>query len=139
MIYLMIPERFLPCVYHEAKKLMPQVVSRSLIMDSVHRMGAVARLVENDELNSYSSSLSIGGSGLLLARISDYRTCACCGVADMKATDSKVRSFVRMASESTKLYCCSCCRCVYYCGRRCQREHWHIHKAVCEALLMPLP
>lgn len=34
---------------------------------------------------------------------------------------------------------CSRCRNVYYCGRRCQWEHWHIHKQVCSAVLLPLP
>jgi hypothetical protein len=33
-----------------------------------------------------------------------------------------------------KLSRCSGCRCVFYCGKECQKEHWKEHKEMCKRL-----
>jgi len=32
---------------------------------------------------------------------------------------------------------CTGCRCVYYCSKGCQRQHWSVHKKVCKTISIP--
>lgn len=65
-----------------------------------------------DTVNNTQVSYLMDGTPMIMCSPSNKRVCEVC--------------------SNTEAWVCSKCKKVYYCSKKCQKEHWVVHKIVCK-------